>query len=161
MLVSHSPTLSRAERDYRAAVEVVEAPHPRIGQIGANLRGRGGKERRSEVLRWFDNEGDGRYLMSPRRHQGGQQWLVAPADAQVLVRTRPNYSRVSQPDSDPPLRDQRAFRRSSGKAAGTGCTTGCVTCCATVVTGRWNGWLRNRVHVICMHGGVTDPGRTG
>ena len=84
VLVSYSPTLSRAERDYRAAVEVVKAPHPRIGQIGANLRGRGGQERRSEVLRWFDNEGDGRYLMSPRRHQGGQQWLVAPADAQVL-----------------------------------------------------------------------------
>ncbi len=84
VLVSHSPTLSRAERDYRTAVEVIEAPHPRTGQIGANVRGRGGEERRSEVLRWFDNEGDGRYLMSPRHHQGGRQWLVAPADARAL-----------------------------------------------------------------------------
>lgn len=84
VLVSHSPTLSRVERDYRAAVEVVEARHPRTGQIGANVRGRGGEERRSEVLRWFDNEGDGRYLMSTRYHQGGRQWLVAPADARAL-----------------------------------------------------------------------------
>ena len=84
VLVSHSPTLSQAERDYRAAVELVEAPHPRTGQIGVNVRGRDGRERRSEVLRWFDNEGDGRYLMNPRYHQGGRQWLVAPADARAL-----------------------------------------------------------------------------
>lgn len=84
VLTAHSPALSRAERDWRAATEVTDVPHRRTGQIGANVRRRAGGELRSEVLRWFDNDGDGRYLMSIRHERGEQQWLVAPADATAL-----------------------------------------------------------------------------
>lgn len=79
-----SSSLSRQERDRRAAVKIVEVAHQRAGQIGANRRDRNGRERRSDVLRWFDNAGDGRYLMALQHVRDARQWWIAPADAEAL-----------------------------------------------------------------------------
>lgn len=75
---------SKSQRDHRAATELLGAAHSRSGQIVASARSTGGV-RRSAVLRWFDNNGDGRYLVTEGQRNGRQHSLaIAPADAQDL-----------------------------------------------------------------------------
>ncbi|MGH3977516.1 MAG: ESX secretion-associated protein EspG [Pseudonocardiaceae bacterium] len=80
VLVPADRHADNALRDRDTVATVLDHPHPRAGQIAANLRDTGGTTRRSPVLRWCDNEGDGRYQTTVYRH-AGQQWLsVRPAD---------------------------------------------------------------------------------
>lgn len=66
--------------------ELVEAPHTAMGQIGANIRDHAGRVHRSPVLRWFDNPGDGRYVLVPDPRQARQVVTLAPVDASQLGR---------------------------------------------------------------------------
>ncbi|MCI2417777.1 ESX secretion-associated protein EspG [Saccharopolyspora sp. K220] len=63
-----------------------KAPHLRIGQIGANVRDRYGRRKRSPVVSWFDNpEPDGRYLNRIERGSTGEQvFALLPADARTI-----------------------------------------------------------------------------
>lgn len=81
VLISGDASMARPANGRAAAAEIIDAPHTRAGQVAANVRDPSGTVRRSPLLRWYDNEGDGRYQASltPRG------WLeVAPADAQRL-----------------------------------------------------------------------------
>lgn len=71
---------------YRA---IGEAPHVRLGQLAANLRDPHGRVRRSQVLRWFDNEEpDGRYLNHSERGSTGEtMFMLTPADARLIAST--------------------------------------------------------------------------
>ncbi|WP_310278265.1 ESX secretion-associated protein EspG [Haloactinomyces albus] len=71
---------------YRA---IGEAQHVRVGQFAANMRDRGGRIRRSRVVKWFDNaEPDGRYLDHHARGDTGE-WMYSatPADARRIGNT--------------------------------------------------------------------------
>jgi hypothetical protein len=85
VLVPASVSASRGERERSAAAAILDAAHPRAGQIAANLRDRSGRVHRSMVLRWCDNDGDGRYHVTLTRQHDGHEWLaVGPSDAQRL-----------------------------------------------------------------------------
>ncbi len=85
ILVSASASTSRGERERSAAAAILDAAHPRAGQIAANPRGPSGKVHRSTVLRWCDVDGDGRYHVTLTRQRDGHEWLaVGPSDAQRL-----------------------------------------------------------------------------
>ncbi|MDQ2788885.1 MAG: ESX secretion-associated protein EspG [Actinomycetota bacterium] len=73
-----------AERDSLAGSAILEQPHARAGQIGANVRDSSGQVRRSQVLRWCDNP-DGRYLVTvSQRTQASRSLTVSPCDAPRL-----------------------------------------------------------------------------
>ncbi|MGH3981084.1 MAG: ESX secretion-associated protein EspG [Pseudonocardiaceae bacterium] len=81
VLVSGEAPIARPANGRAAAAEIIGAPHTRAGQIAGNVRDPSGTVRRSPLLRWYDNEGDGRYQASLT----SRGWLeVAPADAQRL-----------------------------------------------------------------------------
>lgn len=82
ILVSASSGYSRQEREELSAKEVLDAPHEITGQITANVRTEDGV-RRSGTLRWCDNPGDGRYLVSVQR----EAVSVKPAGADEVQRT--------------------------------------------------------------------------
>ncbi len=85
VLVSASASTSRGERERSAAAAILDAAHPRAGQIAANPRGPSGKVYRSTVLRCCDVDGDGRYHVTLTRQRDGHEWLaVGPSDAQRL-----------------------------------------------------------------------------
>ena len=85
VLVPASVSASRGERERSAAAVILDAAHPRSGQIAANVRDPSGKVHRSTVLRWCDNDGDGRYHVTVTRQRDGHEWLaVSPSDAQRL-----------------------------------------------------------------------------
>lgn len=69
-------------RDRAAAAAILDAPHPRAGQIAANVRDPSGAVHRSAVLRWYDNEADGRYQVAYR--QRGDLLEISPADPNRL-----------------------------------------------------------------------------
>ncbi len=81
VLISEDASIARPANGRAAAAEIIGAPHTRAGQVAANVRDPSGRVRRSPLLRWYDNQDDGRYQASltPRG------WLeVAPADAHRL-----------------------------------------------------------------------------
>lgn len=85
LLVSASASVGRGARERTAAETILNAPHPRAGQIAANVRDPAGKVHRSTVLRWCDNDGDGRYQVAVSRQSDGHEWLaVGPSDARRL-----------------------------------------------------------------------------
>ncbi len=85
VLVPASASASRGERERSAAAAILDAAHPRAGQIAANVRDPSGKVHRSTVLRWCDIDGDGRYHVTLIRQRDGRRWLaVNPSDAQRL-----------------------------------------------------------------------------
>lgn len=84
VLVSASPVRTRAERDNAVASAILDQPHARAGQIGANARDPSGQVHRSPVLRWCDNA-DGRYqIMVTYRPDASKSLTVRPGDAQRL-----------------------------------------------------------------------------
>ncbi|MDQ2884130.1 MAG: ESX secretion-associated protein EspG [Actinomycetota bacterium] len=84
VLVSASPARTSAERDSLAVSAILDRPHARAGQIGANVRDSSGQVRRSQVLRWCDNP-DGRYLVTvSQRTQASRSLTVSPCDAPRL-----------------------------------------------------------------------------
>jgi hypothetical protein len=84
VLISNTPRASRSERDLRVFRDVLDAPHPRAGQIAANYRDAAGRRRRSPVLRWFDNADDGRYLLTTETRGGDARITLRPADGNQL-----------------------------------------------------------------------------
>ena len=64
VLVDAGVRVSEEDRARRALADLVGGSHPAAGEITANARDRVGRVRRSRVLRWFDNPGDGRYLLT-------------------------------------------------------------------------------------------------
>jgi hypothetical protein len=84
VLVSVSPARTSAERDSAAVSAILDQPHARAGQIGANVREPSGQVHRSQVLRWCDNP-DGRYqIMVTHRPDSSRSLTVSPGDAQRL-----------------------------------------------------------------------------
>jgi ESX secretion-associated protein EspG len=79
-LVSSSSAYSRADRERQLAEQLVSASHLRAGELGVTCRDRQGNRTRSDMLRWFDNADDGRYLMITDQRYA-RLW---PADATVL-----------------------------------------------------------------------------
>ncbi|MGH3979301.1 MAG: ESX secretion-associated protein EspG [Pseudonocardiaceae bacterium] len=73
----HSPA-----RDHAIAAAILDAPHPRAGQISANVRDFTGTVHRSAVLRWYDNEADGRYQVE--LSWCGDRLEISPADPKRL-----------------------------------------------------------------------------
>ncbi|MER7010887.1 ESX secretion-associated protein EspG [Saccharopolyspora sp. NPDC000359] len=62
-----------------------KAPHQRLGQIGANARDQYGRRKRSEVVSWFDNEPEGRYLNRVERGSTGEPvFAILPAEARTI-----------------------------------------------------------------------------
>lgn len=84
VLVAGSPTQAHPQSARTAAAAILDEQHPRGGQIAANVRTRSGQVRRSALLRWYDNHGDGRYQAS-LTPDGVLD--VRPADAQRLGHT--------------------------------------------------------------------------
>ncbi|GDY34058.1 ESX secretion-associated protein EspG [Gandjariella thermophila] len=84
VLISNSPRPSRSERDIAVFRDVLDAAHPRAGQIAANHRDATGRRRRSPVLHWFDNADDGRYLLIAETHRGEPEITLRPVDAHQL-----------------------------------------------------------------------------
>lgn len=85
VLVTGNPAGHRPSNGRAAAAAILDAPHPRAGQIAVNVRGRNGVVRRSTLLRWYDNEGDGRYQAALSPRSGALE--VGPTDAQRLGAT--------------------------------------------------------------------------
>ncbi len=84
VLVSASPARTSVERDSAAASAILDQPHARAGQIAANLRESSGRARRSQVLRWCDNQ-DGRYQITiTGRSDASRSLTVTPCDPQRL-----------------------------------------------------------------------------
>ncbi|HEX4103653.1 MAG TPA: ESX secretion-associated protein EspG [Pseudonocardiaceae bacterium] len=84
VLVSVSPARTSTERDSAAVSAILDQPHARAGQIGANVRDPSGQVHRSQVLRWCDNP-DGRYQITVRhRPDASRSLTVSPGDAQRL-----------------------------------------------------------------------------
>lgn len=84
LLMSASPAQTSAEGHRAAATAILDKPHPRAGQIAANVRDPSGRVRRSEVLRWCDNA-DGRYQVTVSRRYGAVGSLtVGPCGPQQL-----------------------------------------------------------------------------
>jgi hypothetical protein len=84
VLVSAAPVRTSSERERAAASAILDQPHARAGQIGANVRD-GGRVRRSQVLRWCDNP-DGRYQITVTAQRDDPRSLtVAPCDPHRLV----------------------------------------------------------------------------
>ncbi len=81
VLVPGSGARSSPTRD-RAAATILDAPHPRAGQIAANVRDPSGTVHRSALLRWFDNAADGRYQVTYSRR--GDRLEISPADPNRL-----------------------------------------------------------------------------
>ena len=85
VLVTGNPVGRRPVNGRVAASAILDAPHPRAGQIAVNMRGYNGAVRRSTLLRWYDNEGDGRYQAALSPRSGALE--VGPTDAQRLGTT--------------------------------------------------------------------------
>lgn len=85
VLVTGNPVGRRPVNGRVAAAAILDAPHPRAGQIAVNMRGYNGAVRRSTLLRWYDNEGDGRYQAALSPRSGALE--VGPTDAQRLGTT--------------------------------------------------------------------------
>lgn len=69
----------------RALAKLLDTPHVHSGQFAANARDRHGARHRSEVVTWFDNPDDGRYVVVPRTGRATERWVtVAPADGGYL-----------------------------------------------------------------------------
>jgi len=85
VLVRGNPAGRRPSNGRAAAAAILDAPHPRAGQIAVNVRGHDGAVRRSTLLRWYDNEGDGRYQAALSPRSGALE--VGPTDAQRLGAT--------------------------------------------------------------------------
>jgi hypothetical protein len=84
VLVSASPVRTSAECDNAVASAILDQPHARAGQIGANVRNPSGQLHRSPVLRWCDNP-DGRYqIMVTYRPDASRKLTVRPGDAHRL-----------------------------------------------------------------------------
>ncbi len=85
VLVSAAPARTSAERDSAAVSTILNQPHARAGQIGANVRDPSGQVHRSQVLRWCDNP-DGRYQITvSHRPDASTSLTVSPGDAQRLA----------------------------------------------------------------------------
>lgn len=82
VLVTGTDTGSSPSRDRAAATAILDAPHLRAGQIAANVRDPSGMVRRSALLRWYDNEADGRYQVTCSRR--GDRLEISPADPNRL-----------------------------------------------------------------------------
>lgn len=81
VLVPVSPPVSSDSTARRAVADILDVAHVRAGQLVAIVRDRAGRVRRSAVLRWCDNDDDGRYQVSVTQARDGRRWLeVAPAD---------------------------------------------------------------------------------
>ena len=85
VLLTGNPGGRRGVNARVAAAAILDAPHPRAGQIAVNVRGHNGTVRRSTLLRWYDNQGDGRYQAAPSPRSGALE--VGPTDAQRLGTT--------------------------------------------------------------------------
>lgn len=84
VLVSASLVRTSAERDNAVASTILDQPHARAGQIGANVRDPSGQLHRSPVLRWCDNP-DGRYqIMVTNQPDASRSLTVRPGDAHRL-----------------------------------------------------------------------------
>lgn len=84
VLVSASLVRTSAERDNAVVSTILDQPHARAGQIGANVRDPSGQLHRSPVLRWCDNP-DGRYqIMVTNQPDASRSLTVRPGDAHRL-----------------------------------------------------------------------------
>ncbi|QIZ36089.1 ESX secretion-associated protein EspG [Saccharopolyspora sp. ASAGF58] len=88
MSVMQSATPSRGSSgDQQVALyeAIGKAPHARIGQMSASTRDQYGRRKRSQVVSWFDNEPDGRYLNRVERGSSGEQvFAILPAEARTI-----------------------------------------------------------------------------
>jgi hypothetical protein len=84
VLVSAAPVRTSSVRERGEVSAILDEPHARAGQIAANVRDCG-RVRRSQVLRWCDNQ-DGRYQITVTGHRHDVRSLtVAPCDPRRLV----------------------------------------------------------------------------
>ncbi|WP_019853732.1 ESX secretion-associated protein EspG [Actinopolyspora mortivallis] len=85
--VSVTRSGSSGDRQLELYRAIGAAQHPRAGQLAANCRDRTGRVHRSQVVRWFDNVDDGRYLDHTERGSTGETvYALLPVDAATLGR---------------------------------------------------------------------------